>query len=165
MAGSSVVPGIAIRIGGGGSTATSTPHPGTPAPEVPEDLATNLYGIYMQATKGAVRQQWIILPPPLTSLGVKNLGRGAEPLFMYLNRTQQYAGNRSKWFHMKQWHTSDTLTSEFKKLLDDGWSVIDPVVVPIEVDDYLAVWNERKTPHKYIRAIDRVINPMGLSTK
>lgn len=182
MSASRVVPGIAIRIGSGTApTTTTTVGPMTTttttttsipvglspslAPAPAEDLENNLFGVYMQATKGAVRQQWIILPPPIAELGVKNIDTGPVPVLTYLNRTQQHEGNRSKWFHMRQWATSEPLDREFKKLLNDGWQVSDPIVVPIELDDYLKVWNERATPHKYIRAIDKVLKPMGLSTK
>lgn len=187
MSASRVVPGIAIRIGSGSTPSTSTtvgpvttttttstaPIYSTSAPSTPahptvtdaNELADNLFGIYMQATKGAVRQQWIILPPPVAVLGVKNIDTGPVPVLTYLNRTQQHEGNRSKWFHMRQWETSEPLHREFAKLLNEGWAVAEPVVVPIELDDYLKVWNERATPHKYIRAIDKVLKPMGLSTK
>lgn len=187
MSASRVVPGIAIRIGSGSTPSTTTsvgpvttttttttaPIYSTSAPSAPahptvvdaNDQADNLFGIYMQATKGTVRQQWIILPPPVAALGVKGIDSGPVPTLTYLNRTQQHEGNRSKWFHMRQWETSEPLDRHFKSLLDDGWALIDPVVVPIELDDYLKVWNNRETPHKYIRAIDKVLKPMGLSTK
>lgn len=180
------IPSIAVRISAatgttpaaGAATTTSTSvgpltattttstaptvTPVTPAPA--ENAEKNLFGMYVQAVKGNVRYQWVIFPPAIEALGVKEL-RGMAPKFAYIQRTQQHEGNRSKWYHMRQWDSSTPFEQTLQSHIEKGYTVSEPVVVPLELDDYLAVWNNRETPHKYLRAVDRVLQPLGLKIK
>lgn len=168
MSGSTVVPGIAIRIGKSSAPASTAPAP-APVGDA-EDLANNLHGVYMQVVKGSVRKQWVVFPPPLEVLGV-NMSRqnGGDPSlipkYCYMYRTQNHAGNRSKWFHAKIWDSSRPISNLIEDYTSTGWEPSDPVVVPLEVDDYLKVWNEGVTPQKYIRAIEKTLKPFGLTVK
>lgn len=118
----------------------------------------NLYMMYVQATvPGAeTRFQWVVFPPAITELGVdaqevaKSGGR-----VKVLARTQDFPGNRSKWFH--EVRENNFLVQTLATALGQGQTVLGPVLVPLELDDYLSVW-QGDTSHKALRAIDRTIS-------
>lgn len=125
-----------------------------PSEEVDPLIAEqNLYMMYVQSSVGEVRYQWVVYPPALEVLGVdaqtvaKSGGR-----VKVLARTQSFPGNRSKWFHLEK--ENNFLVQTIKDALDKGETVKGPVLIPLELDDYLTVW-QGETSHKAIRAIDR----------
>jgi hypothetical protein len=92
----------------------------------------------------------VIFPPPVTTLEVQAVP--GHPVLV-LQRLQEFKGNRSKWFHHKFTVHAD-VSAQIKQKEDEGWFLLGPVVVPLEVDDYQAAWSG-KTPHKAIRAVER----------
>lgn len=118
----------------------------------------SLFMTYFQCTKGDRRRQWIVIPPGVSALDTQDsTGR-----FRILGRTQEFVGNRSKWFH-SQGDAFSILTA-ISNLDKDGWTFHSPIVVKLEVDDYRKMWTG-ETSHKAIRAINRAIAPYGLSIK
>lgn len=147
-------PTVTIKVPGGAPTAPTVAQP-----------EAGLYMLYVQAVKGNERRQWVIFPPANTALGIpETLVKHGNPVLM-LSRTQTFKGNRAKWFHHKVYPNAPGLTEELTASSGDGWTVGGLTVVPLELDDYQAVW-QGDTPHKAMRAIDRTIQKAhGLSVK
>lgn len=143
------VPTVTIKIKGVTDSAAPT-----------ED---DLYMMYMQATKGDARQQWIVFPPAVAGFGdikASDLGKGK-----YLSRTQSFPGNRSKWFHYTfPAGDSSVVLSKIETLREDGWAVTSPILVKLEAEDYITTWRG-DTSHKAMRAVDRALAPYKISVK
>lgn len=127
-----------------------------------DTLVSSLHMVYLQAVDGKRRYQWIVFPPAVSALGVdaqkvaSSTGR-----VRVLVRVQEFEGNRSKWFHRTEPGTF--LSDAMEKAVTDGHKVSPPVLVPLELDDYLKVW-EGETSHKAIRAVDRTIQTVLKTT-
>lgn len=141
-------------------TVTITVTGTTVEPASAEDATAGLHMLYVQGVKGEQRYQWVIFPPPVTTLDVQDVP--GHPVLL-LQRLQEFSGNRSKWFHHKYVSHGDVATVMGTRD-SEGWVLSDPIVVPLEVDDYQAAW-KGDTPHKALRAVDRAIKPFGLSVK
>lgn len=155
------IPKVEITLGGKPLTATMTPVP-TPGSGDP----ASLFMLYTQAVQNDKRLQWVVFPPASTAFGVDQ-SKILHPNPLLLRRVQDFPGNRSKWFHHRLVTYSDsttTLTSELTGVANDGWTLGPVVAVPLEQDDYLAVWNG-ETPHKALRAVDRALRAYDLSVK
>lgn len=152
-------PTVTITVGGVPVSAMSkTPFTGDVA-----ELDGALHMMYMQATKGDRRVQWVVFPPAVAALTLPS-GVTANPnTVLVLNRTQEFEGNRSKWFH-KHVSSYAALAQDLTKHSEQDYALIEPVVVPLETDDYQTVWSG-DTPHKALRAVDRTLKPFGLSVK
>lgn len=124
----------------------------TPEPATAEDATKGLHMLYMQAIKGEERQQWVLFPPPVSTLGVD--GQAGNPVLV-LHRVQEFKGNRSKWFHNKYLNHGE-LGHVLTARENEGYILSEPVVVPLEVDDYQAAWTG-STPHKALRAVGRQV--------
>jgi len=142
------IPTVTIKVGG----IPVTPASGVTRLSTPTE--DHLFMLYVQASKGPRRNQYIVFPPAIEALTDK-----ADPSCLMLRRSQAFAGNRSKWFthripagQLPAW------------ILDSGdeWNYDVAIVVSLEQDDYRMVW-EGKTPHKAIRAIDRALRTQGTS--
>ena len=125
-----------------------------------ETYESSLYMTYVQAVKGDRRKQYVVFPPGNKKLGVKN----PTDEMIVLSREQTFAGNRSKWFHTKTKVEARFVPAHLENLAADGFTVGGVVVVPLEVDDYLSVW-EGETPHKALRAVGRALEPLGITIK
>jgi hypothetical protein len=120
-----------------------------------DTLIKSLYMTYMQSVDGDRRHQWIVFPPAVEALGVDaQKVSGSAGRIKVLHRTQEFEGNRSKWFHQDR--DSAFLLEAIETCRKGGQKVSGPVLVQLELDDYLSVW-EGSTPHKAIRAVDREI--------
>lgn len=149
-------------------TVTITVTGSAPSTEDAETLASGLHVLYVQATKFSTsrgsmkRRQFILFPHANPTLGVEPTA--GNPLLL-LKRTQDFEGNRSKWFHHKVYEApSQALQSELADLAKRGYELAAPLAVPLEQDDYVAAWNG-ETPHKAMRAVDRALASIGLSIK
>lgn len=152
-------PKVTITIGGkvvsgGSDVATDTP-------PITED---NLFMTYVQATLGDVRRQWIVFPPAQTALGCTQ-DTPENVKTSYLFREQSFVGNRSKWFFHKIYDYNTPLSQTVSNLAASGWKLAGPFVVPLEMDDYKKYHNDSSTPHKALRAVDRVLEDNNLSIK
>lgn len=168
-------PTITISVSGVPVAATSTAIPSTPvagmatATAASSEVSTkSLYMAYVQAVKGDKREQFIVFPPAVETLGVLGVTdkwTGVGKRLLALHRTQSFSGNRSKWFEKYFYtDTNQTLLSDLDNLTNRGYEIGGLVVVPLEVDDYVKVYNGI-TPTKAIRAIDRALKTIGLSIK
>lgn len=123
----------------------------------------DLYMMYLQAVKGEVRTQMIVFPPAVLGFGdIKQefLGKGK-----YLARTQDFPGNRSKWFHYTfPEGDSGVVLNKIQTLREEGWKVTAPVLVKLEAEDYIETW-QGITSHKAMRAVDRALAPYKISVK
>lgn len=150
------VPTVTITVTGAGAMSG--------APLSKEERIEALHMYYVQAVKGDQRKQWILFPPAYADLGAE----GGDPTgqALLLNRTQEFPGNRSKWFRqtIAPKDPNNGLSTALTQHEADGWVISGHTVVPLEHDDYVNVWTG-ETPHKAIRAIDRAIRPLGLQTK
>lgn len=127
------------------------------------ELDGALHMLYVQAVKDDRRVQWVVFPPAIAALSLPN-GVTANPnTVLVLNRTQEFAGNRSKWFH-KHVSSYPALAQDLTKHGEQGYAVSEPLVTPLETDDYQTAWSG-DTPHKALRAVDRTLKPFGLSVK
>lgn len=153
-------PKVTITIGGKVVSGGSVGDEPAKAPITEE----NLFMTYFQATLGDVRRQWIFFPLASTALGCsKNSNDNVKAVYLY--REQSFSGNRSKWFTHAQYEGSSTIAQTLTELVASGWKISDPYVVPLEQDDYIKFSDGGGTPHKAIRAIDRVLEDFNLSTK
>ena len=152
-------PTVTITVGGVPVSAmTRTPFEGDVA-----ELDGALHMMYVQAVKGDRRVQWVVFPPAVSALSLPS-GVTANPnTVLVLNRTQEFAGNRSKWFH-KHVASYASLAMDLTKFGEQEYALFEPVVVPLETDDYQTAWSG-DTPHKALRAVDRSLKPFGLSVK
>lgn len=142
-------------------TVTITVTGTTPEPATAEDAEAGLHMLYVQALKGEERQQWVIFPPPVSTLDVD--GQAGNPV-LSLHRVQEFKGNRSKWFHTKHMHHGD-VSRVLTQRAEEGYIVSEPVVVPLEVDDYKEAW-AGNTPHKALRAVGRQVElVLGVTVK
>lgn len=124
---------------------------------------SHLHMMYVQSVCGDERHQWVVFPPAMGGLGLAD-GTPLHPnQMLYLHRKQAFQGNRTKWFSHRANTAQDFLTS-LEVVARQGYDFIEPVVVPLEVDDYRDVWSG-DTPHKALRAVDRSLKPFGLSVK
>lgn len=161
-------PTVTVTVGGVPITATTTSIPTADASK--ETLEKGLHMVYAQATKGDVREQFVVLPPAVEALGVNKdrlyNAEAGKSRFFYLHRVQNFKGNRSKWFSgfFYPEHGS-TLTSRLTTLAEADWEIGGVVVAPLELDDYLKFYNEGETSHKALRAVDRALTAIGLSIK
>lgn len=160
------IPAIAVTIGGVPATSMPVVARGAHAP-VSENLADNLNVMYLQATKGEERVQWLFLPPPIASLGVRH---HLDTAGVYLTRHQSAPGNRSRWsvHHLtptqgEAYHIA--VVEEITLRVENGYTVMEPQVVKIRQDEYVAVWNSGDTPQACIRAVDKVLIRRGLTVK
>lgn len=121
----------------------------------------DLYMMYVQATKGDKRRQWVMIPPANSSFdGIHSSQDGKH---LYITRLQDFPGNRSKWFsHVDQ--SGETLASNIEDCKNAGWEVSLPVLAKLDLDDYVDFWNG-KTSHKALRAVGRALAPFKLSIK
>lgn len=156
-------PTVTISVSGVPITATTT---SIPTSGGAADATQTLYMMYVQATKDEQRYQWVVFPPARAELGVNEdlVPEAPETVYM-LSRVQRQKGNRSKWFHHRLYPTSTPLAETVASHAAQGFEVGPVVAVPLEDDDYQAVWNTGETPHKALRAVDRALNGMGLSVK
>lgn len=152
-------PTVTITVGGVPVSAmTKTPFEGDVA-----ELDGALHMMYVQATQGDRRVQWVVFPPAVSALSLPN-GITANPnTVLVLNRTQEFEGNRSKWFH-KYVNSYAAFAQDLTKFGEQGYALIEPVVTPLETDDYQSVWSGN-TPHKALRAVGRTLAPLGISVK
>lgn len=141
------IPKVSIKIKGSADPGEET--------KVSEE---SLFMTYFQCTKGDRRRQWIVIPPGVSALDTQD----SAGQFRILSRTQEFVGNRSKWFH-NQGDALSIVTS-ISNRGKEGWTFHSPIVVKLEVDDYRKMWSG-ETSHKAIRAVDRAIAPYGLSIK
>lgn len=123
------------------------------------EIAKGLHMIYVQATNGDKREQWVLIPPSLGYFGLDH-----QPhLYRILHRDQDFPGNRFKWFHeLKN-------ICQFNKVLvlrteNSNWTLSDVFLVPLEQDDYKSA-HAGVTPHKALRAVSRALEPHGISVK
>lgn len=137
---------------GGIPTVTITVTGTTPDPATAEDAERGLHMLYMQARKGDERHQWVVFPPAVTTLNVE--GQNGNPILV-LHRVQEFKGNRSKWFHHKHLHHGEVARTLTQRQ-EEGYILSEPLVVPLEVDDYTKTW-AGETSHKALRAVDRTI--------
>lgn len=163
-------PTITITVGSSPVAASSTAIPSTPvagmATPTTAVSTANLFMTYVQAVKAGKREQFIVFPPPVESLGVTDKWNGQGIRMLTLHRRQDFPGNRSKWFerYIYTEYDQNKIETNLENLSNRGYEIGGLVVVPLEVDDYVKVYNGT-TPHKAIRAINRALSTMGLSTK
>jgi hypothetical protein len=152
-------PTVTITVGGVPVSAmTKTPFTGDVS-----ELDGALHMLYVQAVKDDRRVQWVVFPPAVAALSLPS-GVTANPnTVLVLNRTQEFVGNRSKWFH-KYVNSYASLAQDLTKFGEQGYALTEPVVTALETDDYQTVWSG-DTPHKALRAVDRTLKPLGLSVK
>jgi hypothetical protein len=152
-------PTVTITVGGVPVSAmTKTPFTGDLA-----ELDGALHMLYVQAIKDDRRVQWVVFPPAVSALVLPS-GVTANPnTVLILNRTQEFVGNRSKWFH-KYVNSYGAFGMDLTKFGEQGYALSEPVVTPLETDDYQTAWSG-DTPHKALRAVDRTLKPLGLSVK
>lgn len=124
----------------------------------PEVLKSSLFMMYVQGVKGDQRHQFVVFPPALAALDVESAGGRV----LLLARKQEFAGNRSKWFHFKMERAQ--AVSEIESVQNSGFVLTAALAVPLEVDDYRKAWSG-DTPHKALRAVDRALTAQGLSLK
>lgn len=156
-------PTVAVSVGGSVVTpGVATPVTPVASGEVPESA---LHMLYVQAVQGDIRYQWVVFPPAVAALGVaENRVSNGSPLAM-LHRVQRTVGNRSKWFRHSIYDVDNHFVNSLKKHAEDGFVLGGVVAVPLELDDYLTLWNEGKTPTKALRAVDRQLRPLGITVK
>jgi hypothetical protein len=124
-------------------------------------MEAGLHMLYVQALMGQERRQFVLFPHARKELGVT--GEASDPLLL-LKRTQEFPGNRSKWFHHKLYDKGQALHTELASLETQGFTLGAALVVPLEVDDYQKAW-AGDTPHKALRAVDRALRPLGITLK
>ncbi len=154
-------PTVTISVGGVPITATTTS-----LPTAGDETGSPLYMMYVQAVKDDTRYQWVVIPPARAEFGVTPDKMPDDKSTLYLlSRVQRHAGNRSKWFHHRIYSNSTPLPETVKAHAEKGYTVSAVVAVPLESDDYQTLWNTGETPHKALRAVDRVLTSMGLTVK
>jgi hypothetical protein len=124
-------------------------------------MEAGLHMLYVQAVKGDERRQFVLFPHARKELGVTP--EGSDPLLL-LKRTQDFPGNRSKWFHHKLYDKGQALHTELASLETQGFTLGAALAVPLETDDYQKAWSG-DTPHKALRAVDRALRPLGITLK
>lgn len=146
-------------------TVTITVTSAEPVEADADELLSGLYMLYVQGVKGDERVQFVLFPPARKVLGVPEDKVTAGDPMLLLKRKQEFAGNRSKWFHYKVHDApKQALQSDLAHLESSGFALSTPIAVPLEQDDYLTAWNG-DTPHKAMRAIGRALRPLGISLK
>ena len=144
-------PTVTIKVGGVPVSVATAPVPAEPS--VGED---SLFMMYVQATKGEKRYQWIVFPPAVDGFGLPDIEVGMNRVLV-LSRTQKFVGNRSKWFSGYAYKPFSGFITDLSGLSARGYELGGVVVAPLEADDYRSVYTNT-TSHKAIRAIDRALN-------
>lgn len=140
------VPRVTIKVKDG--TVGFTESNGTTEPN-----GGGLFMVYLQAVNGDRRMQWVLFPP---AMGKHIPNSPGSTKFLLLSREQAFAGNRSKWVHSHR-NSAEFMSRDVKYARTMGFSEGSPVLVPLELDDYVAAWTGT-TPHKALRAVDREIS-------
>lgn len=130
-----------------------------------DDLIAGLHMLYVQATKDDERHQFVLFPQARTVIGVPEDKIVPGDPMLLLKRHQAFKGNRSKWFHYRIHEApAQALQSDLSSLEAQGWELSAAIAVPLEQDDYVAAW-QGDTPHKAMRAIGRMLRPLGIDVK
>lgn len=133
------------------------------------DLREHRYAVFCEARKAGTRAQYVVYAPnpAIIGHGLKNSFDGGSVM---MRRTLSPSKGRAKW----SWYraTSPAIATELVDRLvghdNAGWTVMEPVLVFIEDDDFKRVysvtdsdrWSPR-TPYKMLRAVDRILAPRG----
>lgn len=150
------IPKVTIRINGAEAGTTQNV-----AQSAAED---SLHMVYLQGVRtlgdADQRHQMVVFPPQTKALGIEH-GDGESVMVMF--RTQEFEGNRSKWFFSLETKISlDGLIQDLQS--QDGYDFNLTVASPLEWDDFQKAWS-KETPHKALRHIDKALAPFNTTVK
>jgi hypothetical protein len=119
-----------------------------------------LWAVFLEATNGERRVQWMLFPMSMAAWG----SGSAERRTVWMKRTLLRPDHRAVW---KQ-EARPGPTRAVQSLKDDldthlglGWTMRQPIAIRLEEDDYLVVYNQAKTPHKALRHVNKVAQSRG----
>lgn len=132
-------------------------------PVDPNEVREGLHMMYLQAVKGEKRRQFVLFPPAMAGFPFADKVQTNPRRSLLLSRVQEFPGNRSKWFQSHV-NSGPAFLLDLNNYASRGYVFSDPVVIPLEEDDYLAAWSGN-TPHKAMRAIGRALQPYNITIK
>lgn len=122
-----------------------------------------LFAVFLEAVNGYKRTQWLIVPPANTTYGTP---AGLNGRGRMIKRSRSYPEHRAKW-SLGEAHGHGTMRStvmlELGQYESAGWTVLPPVVIALDHDDYLKVWKGEasfSTPYKAFRHVDKQLDLM-----
>lgn len=123
-----------------------------------------LWAVFVEATNGKQRTQWMLFPPRMERYGAA----GREGSARLIKRVLARPGDKSKWTTKEkpaQGLLANTLKSELAQYESAGWVLRQPIVIVLDHDDYLLVWDKEKgdvkTPYKALRHVEAVAKKRG----
>lgn len=129
-----------------------------------QSMGQGLYAVFIECRQGEQRAQWMLFPPALPHLGVEHDPAGAQ---RFIKRRMTKKGHRAKW-STTQRRTAEELEKKLHLELDQyestEWVFVDPIVIELEFDDYLKVWEGQAaaaTPYKALRHVEAVAKKRG----
>lgn len=124
------------------------------------------YAAFLEARKGDQRAQWMLFPPLLDGYGLQDetLSLGS---MRFIKRKMDRPGHRAKWGTTAR-STPLEIEAKLKLELDQyesvGWQIMEPIVIELEADDYMKVWENKDsvvTPYKALRHVEAVAKTRG----
>lgn len=152
------IPEVIIKIGGVPVTSVSD------AAAVSPKAEDHLYMMYVEAvnTESHHRQQYLIFPPKSNELGTGE--QDSSLLTRALSRRQGTGyGMRTRWG--VKLYPPQRFGSEFEQLVKFGYTLSEPILIPLELEDYLEFYTTDNTPTKTLRHIDKVLSHFNISLK
>lgn len=126
------------------------------------NMGNQLWAVFLEATDGVQRVQWMLFPPCLAEHGAT----WAEGQGRFIKRRIEKAGHRAKWKTITK-HSAEMaaykLKSELAQYESTGWVLKQPILIVLEQDDYEKAWAgaETKTPYKSLRHVEAIALKRG----
>lgn len=128
------------------------------------DNSYGMYAVFIEAVKGEQRTQWFLFPPANSAYGTSRKPDGSQ---RFIKRRIERKGHRAKWKTTQRAETpalEEKLKLELDQYESTEWVLRQPVVIALEQDDYLKVWDneaEVTTPYKALRHVEAVTKKRG----
>lgn len=152
------IPEVIIKIGGVPVTSVSD------AESVSPKVEDHLYMTYVEAvnTESHHRQQYLIFPPICKELGLGVQDSDLSTRSLARRQGTGY-GMRTRWGIKVR--TPQRFGEEFETLVEFGFTISEPILIPLELEDYLEFYNTDNTPTKALRHVDKVLSHFNISLK
>ena len=122
-----------------------------------------LFAVFLEARLGEKRTQWMVFPPAAPGHGLEGPtdGRGR-----CIKRRLDHGGHRAKWDTKTAPAHSEiekTVLDQLGQYASTGWTIMEPVVISLDEDDYQKAWaaGSADTPYKALRHVEAVTRKRG----
>jgi hypothetical protein len=106
-----------------------------------DTYAQDLWAVFIEARMGGKRVQWFWFPPSSAELGSKL--ESAEGHGRFIKRRTEKPGDVAAWKTTTKPSVglaAHQLELELAQYETTNWTLMEPIVIPLELDDYQKAW-------------------------